>query len=149
METELSPQSCALVSTTFADGGLQPRKQRPYSATPGATVPEKNAFFAPKNIFTCGFARFRPVTRPEVVDMMMWLQWWDMNMMTRPPLHIGPWLGSFRTSYLLFYVLWKVAPVFHQPTSGKRNSMARLFLGAVWAAKVSARIRTWCRCKNI
>ena len=84
---ELSIQSCALFfsSTTFADRGPKPRKQRPYFGDHGSHFTRKTQGFGPeshfKPEFTWGSKGYTSqLLDDDVVDtgMMMWLtSWWE------------------------------------------------------------------------
>ena len=69
----LSLQSGARLSTTFADQGPQPQKQRPYFGDRGSHFTRKTQGFAPESLFKPEFTRSRPGALPNYLMMMMWL----------------------------------------------------------------------------
>ena len=82
----LAIQFCAL----FVDQRAQPRKQRPTSATPGATLPKKIQGFAPESVFTREFTRSRSVTPLYRSHTRTALANYVDDMMTKLPLDIRP-----------------------------------------------------------
>ena len=91
-------------STTFADRGPKPRKQRPYYfGNCGSHFTRKNAGFRARQSFqawthtfpTCYISQLWHV---DVVDMMMWLTWWWECMRIENAGHDNrPYLGSLLT----------------------------------------------------
>ena len=68
----------------------QPRKQRPTSATPGATLPKQKQGFAPESVFTREFTSSRTVTSLYRSHTRTALANYVDDMVTKLPLDICP-----------------------------------------------------------
>ena len=65
-----------VLSTTFADQGPQPQKQRPYFGDRGSHFTRKTQGFAPESLFKPEFTRSRTGTLPNYLMMMMMMMMW-------------------------------------------------------------------------
>ena len=90
---------CIFLSTTFADRGPKPRKQRPYLGDDRNQVARKTGGFVPERLFKPEFTRSRPVTLHTYLKYLQILL--DDDDDDNIPVG-GPWLKTIGRSLMFF-----------------------------------------------
>ena len=90
VKIKLSPESCALLVGNFPRSRPGTAETETLLRRPQEPLYQKNAGFRARERFHPWIHTLPNCYTSQVVDMMMWLTWWDMHMMTRLPLDIRP-----------------------------------------------------------